>query len=406
MIRVVYLAHRLPYPVDKGEKIRTFHQIQHLVEQGFQVSVFAPIEHPDELLFAAALREKLNVTVVTAPLGSTIKRKLTTLIRGCSFSEMHFYSPQLLNLLMQSLQQLKPDAIVCTSSVMAAYLFKVGLASSHLKDCTLLMDFMDLDSDKWLQYARSTKPPMGWVYQREAKLISKLELQVYRAFQRCFFISENEVNLFSQRLDNADKLSVLANGIDAKAFYPAKKTFSPALTAPVFLFTGVMNYLPNEDAVLWFVESMWGSIKKQWPNATFYIAGMQPSQRIQDLAKKPGVVVTGYVDDILPYYHKADIFVGPFRLARGVQNKILQAMACGLPVVTTTLGAEGIACQPGKDLLIADDESAFVEKVNQLLQESDLRQVIGAQALQVIAERYSWQGVLRHLPHFITERVS
>lgn len=401
-MRIYFLAHRLPYPVDKGEKIRTFHQIQYLVQQGYQVSVFAPIENVAELQFAKDLRAKLNIEVFTAPLGSAIKRKVKAILSRQAVSQTHFFSNALLALFQQSLQQ-HPDVIVCTSSVMAAYLYALDLRSEPLAQCQLIMDFMDLDSDKWTQYARSAKRPLRWIYSREAQLIAQLEQRVYHDFARCFFISDNEVNLFSNRLSNTEKLSVLANGIDTKMFYPATPKMGEALTAPVFLFTGVMNYLPNEDAVIWFVEKMWARIRQRWPGATFYIVGMLPSLRVQALTKEPGVVVTGYVDEILPYYHKADIFVGPFRLARGVQNKILQAMACGLPVVTTALGAEGIACKSEHDILIADGEDAFLSAIFTLWQQPELCKALGQNACTLIRDKYSWDGVLQALPGFLNK---
>jgi glycosyltransferase involved in cell wall biosynthesis len=147
---------------------------------------------------------------------------------------------------------------------------------------------------------------------------------------------------------------------------------------------------------------MWPQLRQQYPAATFYIAGMNPSKRIQQLAKQPGVVVTGYVEDILPYYHQADIFVGPFRLARGVQNKILQAMACGLPIVTTPLGAEGIACEDGQQLLLATEPTQFVTAIKHLLAEPVIRQQLSAAALQLIQQHYSWQGVLAPLAASLT----
>jgi sugar transferase (PEP-CTERM/EpsH1 system associated) len=285
---------------------------------------------------------------------------------------------------------------------MAVYVEKAGLFNSPGRACTLLMDFMDLDSDKWQQYADHASWPMRWVYQREAKLVCRAEHQIYQQFDHCFFISDNEVQLFARQLYDASKVSALANGLDTSAFYPATYPANP--TPPVFLFVGVMNYKPNEDAVLWFVESMWPEVRKRHPDARFVIAGMSPSSRIQQLAEQKGVEVTGYVDDILPYFHKASIFIAPFRLARGVQNKILQAMACGLPVITTPLGAEGIDCEPGVHLLTAVTDADFIDRIEQVLQDSEIRSTLQSKGPELIRQHYSWEGVLQMLPHWLEYR--
>lgn len=400
---IVVIAHRVPYPADKGEKIRTFHQLSYLVTQGHSLTVFAPAENATDVEFARQLAAKLSIRVYTAPLASGGWRKVRALLMGQAISASYFYSRALQRLITQSLQQQAPDAVLATSSAVAIYAEKAIQPLSATFRPRLLMDFMDLDSDKWQQYSAKARWPMNWVYQREARLVAKLEQQIYHTFDQSFFISANEVSLFSRQLAETSKVAVLANGLDTKAFYPGPvKDPSRVAAAPVFLFTGVMDYLPNEDAVLWFVEAMWPQLRQQYPAATFYIAGMNPSKRIQQLAKQPGVVVTGYVEDILPYYHQADIFVGPFRLARGVQNKILQAMACGLPIVTTPLGAEGIACEDGQQLLLATEPTQFVAAIKHLLAEPVIRQQLSAAALQLIQQHYSWQGVLAPLAASLT----
>ncbi|MCH8537241.1 MAG: TIGR03087 family PEP-CTERM/XrtA system glycosyltransferase [Alkalimonas sp.] len=401
-MNILYLAHRVPFPADKGEKIRTYHQIKYLVEQGHQLTILAPIEEVDEATFAAELQQTLPVKVVTAKLGSGLWRKVSALLTGQPISQTHFYSPELLVALKDLLTTVKLDAVVCTSSAMAIYLDRAGMFKECHRSATLLMDFMDLDSDKWQQYANNAAWPMRLVYQREAKLVAQAEQRIYQQFDHCFFISDNEVQLFARRQSDASKVSVLANGLDTSVFYPASSPATPV--APVFLFTGVMNYKPNEDAVLWFVQSMWQQVLAKYPGARFVIAGMQPSSRILQLAKIPGIEVTGYVDDILPYYHQASIFIAPFRLARGVQNKILQAMACGLPVITTPMGAEGIACQHGVHLLTASDEAEFVASIERLQAEPDLRLALQSNGPELIRQQYSWEGVLQTLPELLQQR--
>jgi len=233
------------------------------------------------------------------------------------------------------------------------------------------------------------------VYGREARLINRVELRSYQRFDECFFISANEVDLFSMQLPENRKLSVLGNGINTSSFFPVRE--EDAARKPTFLFTGVMNYKPNEDAVLWFVDVLWERIRAEWPDAEFIIAGMDPSSRIKQLGKLPGITVTGLVEDIVPFYQKADIFVAPFRIARGVQNKILQALACGLPVITTRLGLEGINATPGEDILVADTEQEFFEAIKKILETETLYNSLSLNGVELIQREYSWDSVLQGL---------
>jgi glycosyltransferase involved in cell wall biosynthesis len=187
--------------------------------------------------------------------------------------------------------------------------------------------------------------------------------------------------------------------MDCNTFHPTSDKVSSA--SPVFLFTGVMDYKPNVDAVLWFTDNCWQTIIQRYPDATFIIAGMNPNTVVLKLAEVQGIVVTGYVDDILPYYHSADIFVAPFRLARGVQNKILQAFSCGLPVVATPMGAEGIICEQSKDILLALQPEEFVQQIELLLANPELAKLVGQHARELIVEHYSWEGQLSPLVNLL-----
>jgi glycosyltransferase involved in cell wall biosynthesis len=194
----------------------------------------------------------------------------------------------------------------------------------------------------------------------------------------------------------------MGNGIDTDLFFPDPTKRHPG--HPVMLFTGVMNYKPNEDAVEWFVSAIWPGILAQWPDAEFIIVGMTPSQKVQQLGKKQGVTVTGFVEDIVPYYQKAHVFVAPFRLARGLQNKILQSLACGLPVVTTELGLEGINAEVGQDLLVADRAPTFLAEVKRLLTDESLYARLSRNGPQLVQRDHSWQSILQGLGTALEER--
>lgn len=394
-MNILYLSQRIPFPANKGEKIRTFNQIQFLQDQGHSISVFSPQESPDDVVFCTQLNDIAGINSELFEIRPKWLRLFTGLTNGKSLSEANFFSAKLKTRLEQEIVTGQYDAIVCTSSAMAAYLLNSKVLAACSNKPKLLVDFMDLDSDKWLQYAQSSNWPISWLYNREAKQVKTLELAAKELFDVTYLISNQEVELFERIAGNREKVEVLGNGLNTEEFYPAKNKTSTADSEPVFIFTGVMDYKPNVDAVVWFVNDCWKAIKADWPNAKFIIAGMNPSSEVETLGQDSSIEVTGFVDDILPYYHQADYFVAPFRIARGVQNKVLQAFACGLPVISTPMGAEGIDCTEGKDILLANSPSEFVAAINELQKTSSMKQQIAESALSLIHNNYSWQSKLK-----------
>lgn len=398
-MNIIVLSHRVPFPPNKGEKIRTFHQIQHLSELGHQIHLFAPYEDASELEYFNVLNDTLCQTVTAEPLQNKAVRLLTGLRKNQPMSVANFYNKALQQKFDEFLSSNSVDAIICSASSMAEYIFNSTVLNALDKKPLLIMDFMDVDSDKWGQYQQSSVFPMSLVYAREKKLLANYERQIVKQFDASYLIAQAEVELFNQNVLKSDKVHVMGNGLDTSDFFPPQiKQPNPE---PVFLFTGVMDYKPNEDAVIWFVKNCWPTITSEHPNAKFIIAGMNPSADITQLADDKSLEVTGFVEDILPYYHQADIFVAPFRLARGVQNKVLQAFACALPVISTPMGAEGILCQADRDILIASTPDEFIARVDQLFAQPELAKNMGQNALQLVQNHYSWQGQLQPLVNLL-----
>lgn len=405
-MKILVLSHRIPFPPNKGEKIRTFHQIQFLASRGHEIVVLSPYENGGELGFARELEQELAVKVMMF----SLKAKWLRLLRGVATNQpltvSYFYSADLQRAFDKLVNSSAYDAVICTSSAMSSYVFRNAQLGSQgrASSIRLVMDFMDLDSDKWSQYQTSSRLPMSLVYAREAKLVKRVERRSYEAFDACFFVSDNEAVLFARQLPENSRVRVMGNGIDTSQFFPDPT--QQVADHPVFLFTGVMNYKPNEDAVEWFVTSVWPAIRAEWPEAEFIIAGMEPSPRIQQLGKEPGITVTGFVEDIVPYYQKATIFVAPFRLARGLQNKILQSLACGLPAVTTALGLEGINAKEGEDILVANKETEFRSEIKRLLTDPVLYRKLSENGPRLIQQEHSWSSILEDLANVIEVRNS
>jgi|TARA_Y100001968_G_scaffold260899_1_gene248618 sugar transferase (PEP-CTERM/EpsH1 system associated) len=392
----LYLAQRIPFPPNKGEKLRSFHQINFLRKNGIEVTVAAPFEQTDELEYFKRLEQEYGCHTLSQPLNHKLLRYMGGIVGNTSLSEAHFYSSGLQKQIDNLLKRQNIDAIVCTASSMANYVFRSTSLGKIARRPRLIMDFMDMDSHKWLQYSRNTKPPMRWIYQREASLVRRLENRVGGQFDACFFVAEPETNLYKQQAGNpaAEVLSI-GNGIDPAEFYPATQ---PAIVkTPHLLFAGVMDYTPNVDAMLWFYNEVWPKVLTLWPDATLTIAGMNPTPAIARLQGVNNVKVTGFVEDILPYFHESNVFVAPFRIARGIQNKILQAFACGLPVVSTSMGAEGIRCTPGQNIEVGDEPNDMFNAIKRLMTAPHHYQSVRNSALATIDEHYSWDGILTPL---------
>jgi sugar transferase (PEP-CTERM/EpsH1 system associated) len=391
-VNILLLSHRVPFPPNKGEKIRTVYQLKCLSELGHQIHLFSPYEDKADLAHLNTLGKTLCTTVNAAPLKHKTLRLVKGIAKNQSLSIANFYDKNLQQHVDLFLSDNTVDAILCTASSVAEYIFKSSVLKTINKKPLLIMDFMDVDSDKWGQYKQNSAFPMSMIYAREQHLLSKYEKKIVEQFDACYLIAQAEVTIFNQQVSQNNNLHVMGNGIDTIAFYPAKEKI--ANPNPIFLFTGVMDYKPNVDAVVWFAEQCWGDIIGQHPKAKFIIAGMNPNKDVMKLVELTGVEVTGFVDDILPYYHQADVFVAPFRLARGVQNKVLQAFSCALPVISTPMGAEGIICQPDRDILIASSPEQFIKQANQLIAQPEIADTIGQSALQIIQQHYSWPSQL------------
>jgi sugar transferase (PEP-CTERM/EpsH1 system associated) len=404
-LKFLIVCQRVPFPPNKGEKLRTFHQIKYLLDLGHKVSICCPLDNSADLVSIDKLKSRYEISVISCPLPFKLLRLALGFLTGKPLSVANFYISILQQKFDRYLADNHFDAIFCTSSSMSEYVFNSGYLKSLKSTSTpahlLFMDFMDLDSDKWSQYASTAKWPMNWVYRRESRLLGLYETRVEREFDASFFISQAEVDLFRVRFGSAEKIHVLGNGIDGDYFMPP--AVDPNNGAPVFIFTGVMDYKPNIDAVTWVVDNAWQQIVDLYPGARFIIAGMTPTANILALAKSPGIEVTGFVDDILPYFHQAGYFLAPLRIARGVQNKVLQAFACGLPVIATNMGAEGIDYTDGEDILLANTPDEFIEQIKVLHSDAELRQRIKTNALALIRNRYSWDGQLKPLDTIIND---
>ncbi len=392
-MNIAVLSHRVPYPPIKGEKIRTYHQLESLRQADCQVTVFCPLHDADDAKLVRDYSAASGLEVRAEPAGKGWHRMVAALMSGRSLSVARFHVPALQRQLDQYLESARVDVLYCTSSAMAEYAIK---AASRHPGLRIIVDFMDLDSDKWRRFSGISGFPMSLIYRYEAHALGRFERRVQSSVERCLFVSQAEVDLYHQENNSeAANLEVIGNGVEFDEYYPAADA---GYRQPLnLLFTGVMDYLPNEDAICWFVDNVWHSVVAKFPDAQLTVAGMKPTQRVLNLERYGNITVTGFVEKMLPHYHDADIFIAPFQIARGVQNKILQAFACGLPVVTTPIGAEGIEGTDGEHFLIADSPAHFAEQIERLVGQPELFRRLSESARQLVTRDYLWEAKNRPL---------
>jgi sugar transferase (PEP-CTERM/EpsH1 system associated) len=255
-----------------------------------------------------------------------------------------------------------------------------------------IMHFGELDSDKWRQYAQRSAPPMRWIYRREHRTLLEFERRIARAFAANVVCTALERDVFEHAIPGAP-CTVLPNGVDLAHFAPAWAGREPGR----IVFTGVMDYLPNAEGCAWFVREIFPRVRSAVSGASFAIVGANPTAAVQRLARESGVTVTGRVPDTRDWLAKASVAVAPLRIARGIQNKVLEAMAMGLPVVGTSAATQGVAAVEGRELLVRDEPASFAAAVADLLREPERALAVGRAARGYTERHCDWERVFAPL---------
>ncbi len=400
MESLLYIVHRIPYPPNKGDKIRSYNIFKHLTQRyNVYLCAFVDDEHDWQYIdyfktrCADSFFIKLNLR--QAKLSS-----LTGLLSGQSLSVVYYKNRKFKEWIDNTIKKNSIDKVLAFSSPMAQYIDEKTMCKK-----TKIMDLVDIDSDKWRQYALSKKWPARWIYQREAKKLFKYEKEIIASFDKTTLVSEDEANLLKKLVpEYKAKISYFSNGVDTNYFSPHEKYESPYLgEEKIIVFTGAMDYWANIDAVKWFVQHIFPAIREQIRNAVFYIVGSNPATEVQALEKIAGVTVTGSVVDIRPYVYYSDLVVAPLRIARGIQNKVLEAMSLAKPVLVTSAAAEGIEASPDKHLFIENGEREYQQRAVEIL-ESRVDKKVAEQARALVVENYSWTSKLEMLDMLLEEK--
>lgn len=388
---ILYLVHRIPYPPNKGDKIRSFHLLRRLARD-YRVFLGAFIDDPEDERHAGAVGEYCAEThfVRLDPRRARL-RSLRGLVTGEALSLPYYRDDRLTRWVAQVTAREGIEKVVVFSSTMAQYVLNTGFAALRR-----VVDYVDVDSDKWRQYAPTRRWPMSWVYGREARKLLDFERRVIAACDAGVFVSPHEAALFRELAPaQASKVWHANNGVDLAYFSPGLGLPNPFTAAEQpLVFVGAMDYWPNVDAVRWFAEGIFPQIRARVPQAVFYIVGGSPSPQVRALERLPGVRVTGRVADVRPYVAHAAVSVAPLRIARGVQNKVLESMAMGRPTVVTPAALEGIDAEPGRELLLAEDGPNFARLVCQLIEGALDGPAIAAAARRRAVAAYDWEHTL------------
>lgn len=394
-MNILFLCHRIPFPPDKGEKIRAYHMLAHLAQE-HTIHLGAFVEDPAEMRHAASLRGMIGGECYLVPLGATARLNMAAaFVHGAPLSASYFASSKLAHWIDHILRTRNIEGVIVFSTAMAPYL----LRQRGFDLRRVIFDMVDVDSDKWRQYAASASGLLAWIYRREMRTLLALEREAASSFGATLLVSSHEVDTFAELASGArERLWSVPNGVDLNFFAPERSYPNPfGIEEAPIVMTGTMDYRPNAEAAIWFANSVFPLIKDRKPEAKFYVVGARPNREVKALGSRT-VVVTGKVEDVRPYLAHAKAVVAPLKLARGVQNKVLEGMAMGKPVVATTPAVQALAVSSGEELLVADEPAHFADSV---LAAIDAPSQIGLKGRRYVERHHQWAANLGALDRLL-----
>ena len=388
MANLLFLAHRLPYPPDKGDKVRSYNLLRYLLAR-HRVYLGTFIDDPADRVHLPVL-QALCAEVCAPILSPSLARvgSLRGLVTGEALTLPYYRHRQLSDWVAAVSRRERIDATVVFSSAMAQYAPAGGAGP-------VLVDLVDVDSAKWTAYADAHRGPMAWIYRREGRTLQRFEADVAARSTCTFLATDKEAALFRSRAPHlGDRVVAMFNGVDTDFFAPDPCLLNPyADNEPPLVFTGAMDYWPNVDAVIYFVSKVLPLLRRKRPDLRLHIVGRNPNAAVQALANE-SVSVSGTVPDVRPYLQHAAVVVAPLRLARGIQNKILEAMAMGRPVVAARECVAALDHRPDDGLYGVDEPDEYALAIEGLLADPLAASAAGADARMCVVRHYRWDARL------------
>jgi sugar transferase (PEP-CTERM/EpsH1 system associated) len=391
-MRILYVVQRVPYPPNRGDKIPAYHAVRHLARR-HEVTVASVADSSEELEHARTLEgQGVAVEVVRRHPAAARYRIARALITREPLSVAHYASPGLARRVIEQARRTRFDVAVAFSSSMGQYVVDLGIP--------FIADFVDLDSRKWALYASASRWPYSGIYALEARRLLAYERMLARR-AHCTLVRTEAERRDCLRFLPESRVEVLANGVDLDYFRPG----GHPRNGRQIVFTGVMDYFPNVQAVTHFAEQILPRVQRVFPDVRFAIVGARPTGPVRALGRRPGVSVTGAVPDVRPYLWESAVAVAPLLLARGIQNKVLEAMATATPVVTTSAVLDGVGAEEGAGALTGDTPAAFADRIVDLLRDPARAAATGCRGREFVERNCRWDVRLSRLEAIVEEAV-
>ncbi len=388
-MKILYVCHRFPFPPKRGGKIRPFNMINHFNEQ-HEVTVASLARSDEEAKDGEGLAahcKRFIMAQVREPWQTL--RMILRLPTMTPSSMGYFYSPYLKKEIDALLKNEKFDLIFVHCSSVAQYV-------AHVKGIPKILDFGDMDSQKWLIYAKMRSFPLNIGYWLEGNKLLKEEKKLAKQFDLCTCTTKAELDtLNSYQVDV--ETDWFPNGVDHQFFAPDGGAYDPDTIS----FIGRMDYYPNQQCMIYFCQDILPLLQKRKASTKLVIIGANPSEEIQKLADLPGVTVTGTVDDVRPFVRRSALMIAPLEIARGTQNKILEAMAMGVPVVCSKLAAGGIDAVPGEHFLEAENVDEYVDAIITILEDSKTRERFSKAGRERMLQNHHWPNSMARLDQIV-----
>jgi sugar transferase (PEP-CTERM/EpsH1 system associated) len=394
-VKILYLCHRFPYPPKRGGKIRPFNMIKHLAASGHEVTVASLARSPEEAEEGrgiAAHCAHYEVAQVSNPI--QVARMLLRVPTLTPSSMGFFYSPHLARRIRELLAAQRFDLIFVHCSSVAQYV-------AGVRGTPKILDFGDMDSQKWLEYVRYKPFPLSFGYWLEGKKMMREEKHLAGLFDLCTATTRTEWETL-QAYKTGVASDWFPNGVDHTYFAPDGRDYDP----DIICFVGRMDYYPNQECMFDFCANVLPRIQARRAKTKLRIIGADPSPAIRKLGELPGVMVTGSVSDVRPYLNRSAVMVAPLNIARGTQNKILEAMASGVPVVTSAVAAGGVDALPQEHFLVADTHEEHAAAALRILDDRNERQRLAVSGRKRIMSHHAWDRSMRRLDCIIENCIS
>jgi sugar transferase (PEP-CTERM/EpsH1 system associated) len=383
-MKILFVCHRLPYPPTRGGKIRPFNMICHLGKE--HSVVVASLAHSDDELRDGSELTQYCEEVIAELLPAPVrwKQAFQALPTSTPSSVAYFRSARLHRRVQDVWRKHRFDVVWVHCAFVAQYVIDLPVNGR-------VLDYGDLDSGKWSDYSHFRVFPLSAGYALEARKLQAYERLLASQFQQCTVTAPGELEEL-RRLGISSPCTVIPNGVDFSYFrLRTARNAGP----PVLVFLGRMDYFPNVDGIVYFVRDILPRVREKVPNTQLRIVGSNPARTVRNLGRIPGITVTGHVPDVRPLMEDATISVVPLRICRGTQNKMLECMSMGVPIVATSKAAKGTQAVCGKHFLVADNPEFFAQEVVRLLGDPALREEIAASARQYVETKHAWAASMR-----------